>query len=124
MEESKKGGAGLDPHTHKLNELIQLGRWKKFTEKLESMTPEEREVSVSFIDPECGRTFLETAELWEKKDVCNLLKSYGAGKVTKVKPAAATMAMVSSVPTGPSMNALAIERIKLVKEYMINFGPI
>jgi hypothetical protein len=34
------------------------------------MTPEERLASVNFVDPECGRTFLETAQLWEKDEVC------------------------------------------------------
>ena len=34
------------------------------------------------------------------------------------------MVMTKSVPAGPKMNALAVERINQVKELMINFGPI
>jgi hypothetical protein len=47
MEEVK-----IDKHTEQLNNFLQLGRWKKFTEKLESMTPEQRAVSFRFVDPD------------------------------------------------------------------------
>jgi hypothetical protein len=47
MEELK-----IDKHTEQLNNFLQLGRWKKFTEKLESMTAEQRAVSFRFVDPD------------------------------------------------------------------------
>jgi len=47
MEEVK-----LDKNTELLNNFLQLGRWKKFTEKLESMTPEQRAISFRFVDPD------------------------------------------------------------------------
>ena len=55
-----------------------MGRWKKFTEKLETMTQDERMASFAFVDPESNMTFLETAKIWEKHDIVKLLIKYGA----------------------------------------------
>jgi hypothetical protein len=57
MEETK-----IDRHTKQLEDLFYTGRFKKFMDKLASMSQDEREVSFTYVDPETKMTFLESAK--------------------------------------------------------------